>query len=230
MVRSPAMTANVGTEERKNVSRWSLPMIMATSGLVWSKVLPSSPMAAISASSCLGSSLGGRVNNCGACTVAIAATICPMVSLPPCGLGILVYEFNAQFHQLRAQSVKIKPQLAGAQPSAAPFFLGDSLLTGLSHLPGLLAGYHYHAVGIGYDYIAWIDHSAGADHRDIYVARRAFDRTLGRDRLRPHRKTHGGELGCVSHAGVYDQPRDPVCLTRHAQQFTEHAVGRLRGR
>ncbi len=75
---SPATTAKVGTEERKNVSRWSLPITIARSGLASSMSLPNSRIAAMSASSCSGISVGGLTNNCGACTVATAATIFPI--------------------------------------------------------------------------------------------------------------------------------------------------------
>src|SRR6516225_7966804 len=75
---SPATTANVGTDLRKNVSIWSLAKIIRASGLVSSTTLPKLRIAAMPASSCRGSSSGGRVNNCGACTLAIAATIFPM--------------------------------------------------------------------------------------------------------------------------------------------------------
>jgi hypothetical protein len=42
-------------------------------------------MAAIPASSCFGSSSGGRVKSCGACMVAIEATICPIGPSPLSG-------------------------------------------------------------------------------------------------------------------------------------------------
>src|SRR5579862_380437 len=75
------MMAKVGTLFRKNVSIWSLAKMINASGLVSSSSLPNWRMAAMPASSCLGSSSGGRVKSCGACMVAIAATICPIT--PP---------------------------------------------------------------------------------------------------------------------------------------------------
>src|ERR1700683_81374 len=75
---SPDKIANVGTELRKKVSRWSLPITITASGLDSSSSRPIWRIAAMSASSCLGSSLGGRSKSWGACTVANAETILPM--------------------------------------------------------------------------------------------------------------------------------------------------------
>src|SRR5579863_2817719 len=102
-------------------------MTIATSGFVSSSVLPNSRMAAISASSCAGSSVGGRVNNCGACTVAIAATIFPMALLSFIFLSFFVRVLDAELFQLRPQAVKIQPQFAVLQSQARLFFLRDAL-------------------------------------------------------------------------------------------------------
>ena len=109
---------------------------MATSGLVSSSVLPSSRMAAISASSCAGSSVGGRVNNCGACTVAIAATISPMIVCP---LYFFVDVFDAELFQLRPQAVEIHAQFAVLRRYARLLLLWRCVLAAISQLPRALS-------------------------------------------------------------------------------------------
>src|SRR5580658_1710940 len=56
-------------------------MMIARSGLASSISLPNTRIAAMSASNCSGTSDGGLTNNCGACTVATAATIFPILCL-----------------------------------------------------------------------------------------------------------------------------------------------------
>src|ERR1017187_6739818 len=148
------MMAKVGTAERKNVSKWSLPMTMTTSGLVSSSVLPSSRMAAISASSCAGSSVGGRVNNCGACTVAIAATIFPMAWTYP--LDFFIRELDAKFFQRCPQTVEIETQLAAAQALSGLLFFGYAPGCQFRDFLSAVPRHYDDAVVIRNNHIAWI--------------------------------------------------------------------------
>src|SRR5947209_13938604 len=112
-------------------------MTITASGFVSSRLFPSSRMAAISASSCAGSSLGGLVNNCGACTVAIAATIFPILitflldtdSTPSRSID----ELDAKLYQLRPQSVHVQAKVARLQPDAILFFFDPALIAEFRH-------------------------------------------------------------------------------------------------
>src|SRR5580693_8952271 len=76
------MMAKVGTHVTEKVSTWSLPKNRIASGLVSSRTLPSSRIAAPAWSSCCGFSSGGRVNMYGVWQVPTAATISPIGLLP----------------------------------------------------------------------------------------------------------------------------------------------------
>src|SRR5215510_3051941 len=79
---SPATMQNVGTQLTENVSTWSAPRKMMTSGFVSSRTLPSSFIDRPAWSSCSGFSSGGRVNMYGVWHVPTAATISPIGCLP----------------------------------------------------------------------------------------------------------------------------------------------------
>src|SRR5580692_2407313 len=120
-------------------------MTMMRSGLASSISLASTRIAAISASNCSGISVGGRTNNCGAWTVATAATIFPIIapnlsySTNPTQPILLIHPFYAQLFQLGPQSVKVEACFAPAQLLASLFFLGDARLAGLGDFLGVLA-------------------------------------------------------------------------------------------
>src|SRR5215831_15169840 len=176
-------------------------MMMAKSGLASSMSLPIWRIAAISASNCSGTSVGGRTNNCGACTVATAATIFPMLFL---------YKFYAQLLELCPETVVIQAQLARAQLFARFLFLGDASLAGLSRLGGGRAGNHHHTILIGDDHVAGIHRRARADDGHVHPAWSVLHSSLCVNRLGPDGKIHGGQLGYVAHAGVDDEAEHSV--------------------
>src|SRR5580698_587655 len=130
---------------------------MIRSGLASSISLPSSRIAAMSASNCSGISVGGLTNNCGACTVATAATIFPISNL-----SSLVHPFYAQLFKFVSQAVHIQPQFTRAQAVPVLLYLGHPSLAGFGDLGRLLARNHHHAVHIADHHIARLDRRARA--------------------------------------------------------------------
>src|SRR5215469_1595843 len=197
-------------------------MTMAKSGSASSMSLPIWRIAAISASSCSGISVGGRTNNCGAWTVATAATIFPMYA-PNHRLKPVLLEFYAQFVELRAETVIIQAQLARAQLFARFLFLGDASLAGLSGLSGGRPWNHHHSILIGDDHVAGVHRRARADNRNVHPARSVLHGSLRVNRLRPNREIHRGQFRNVAHACVDDQPQHSVSDERSRQQFARLA-------
>ena len=184
---------------------------MTASGLISSRSLPSSRMAAISASNCSVSSLGGQVKSCGACTVATATTISPMcypLQHPPFGLPRFIDVLDAELLQLRAETVKIETQLA-LRAASREF----SLLWRCAAWPALATsaassrGTTTTPSTSADDDVARIHAALRAHHRNIDRARCRFHRALRGNGFRPNRKIHRGQFGGIAHAGVDDQTR-----------------------
>src|SRR5580704_4124924 len=107
-------------------------MTMRTSGRVSSSIWwPSSRMAAILASSCLKSSLGGYVKNCGAWTVAPAATICPMGAPYSCeGIRHLGIETLVRLGKLDFAAPRVADRLDAAALPEVGIVIHQMLLGG----------------------------------------------------------------------------------------------------
>ena len=69
----------------------------------------------------------------------------------------------------------------------------------------------------------------GTHHRHVDRAQGRLHRTLGGDRLRPHRKSHFLERFDVAAAGIDDETGDAARLQRGREQIAEHPVGIIGG-
>src|SRR5580698_10028330 len=119
----------------------------------------------MSASSCAGSSVGGLVKSCGACTVAMAETISPILNAFL--LLQFVDVFHAEFFELRAKTVKIDAQFSPPQPFASHVFLGKALLSERRHFSRELPRYHDNAIGVGDDDVSRTHAGAGTNNRHV---------------------------------------------------------------
>ena len=95
----------------------------------------------------------------------------------------------------------------------------------LRAVSGAVAGHDDHAVVVGHDDVARVDERAGHDDRHVDRAGRRLHRALRRDRARPDREVHRGQLRDVADAGVEDDADRSVGPQRGREQFADRAVG-----
>src|SRR3981189_1099288 len=133
------------------------------------------------------------------------------------GLGIVEID-EAGLRQRLPHNIKVKPEPAGGELLALALLVGLALFALGRDLTGILLPDNHDAVIVGDHGIARFNIDSGAYHGDVDGAERRLDRALGRDGLRPHRKSHLPQRLHVAAAGIDDKPADAARHPRGRQQ------------
>src|ERR1700680_3469033 len=121
---------------------------------------------------------------------------------------------EAGLRQGLAHVVHVEPEHAGSQFLPLAFLVGLAFFALGGDLAGIFPRDHHDAVVIGNHGIARSNVDPGTHHGHVDRPSRRLDRALGRNRLRPYRKTHFPKRFHVTTAGVDDQPGDAARLQR----------------
>src|SRR6266702_7056106 len=132
---------------------------------------------------------------------------------------------EAGLGQRLAHIVHVEPEHAGGELLALALLIGLALFALGRDLTGILLPDNHDAVVVGDDGIARFNIDSIAYHGDIDGAERRLDGALGRDSLRPHRKSHLAQRLHIAAAGIDDKPGDAARHQRGREQIAEHAVG-----
>src|SRR5664279_2997004 len=87
-----------------------------------------------------------------------------------------------------------------------------------SDLAGMLVPDHHDSIVVGDHGIARFNIDSCADHRDVDGAERRLDRALGRNRPRPHRKTHLAQRFHTRQPASMTRPVTPRAISEVASR------------
>src|SRR6267143_3193965 len=132
---------------------------------------------------------------------------------------------EAGLGQRLAHIIHVEPEHAGGELLALALLIGLTLFALGRDLTGILLPDNHDAVVVGDHGVARLNIDYGAYHGDVDGAECRLDRALGRDSLRPHRKSHLAQRLHVAAAGIDDKPGDAARHQRGREQIAEHAVG-----
>src|SRR5882724_7456988 len=140
------------------------------------------------------------------------------------GLGIIEIDETGLGQRL-AHIIHVEPEHAGGELLALALFIRLALFALGRDLAGILLPDNDDAVVVGDHGIARFNIDSGAYHGNVDGAERRLDRALGRNRLRPHRKSHLAQRLHVAAAGIDDEAGDAARHQRGREQIAEHAIG-----
>src|SRR6267142_4204031 len=154
----------------------------------------------------------------------VGSRIAISIGLGIIDLGIIDIDETGLGQRL-AHIIHVEPEHAGGELLALALLIGLTLFAPGRDLTGIVLPDNHDAVVVGDHGIARFNIDSGAYHRDVDGAERRLDRALGRDGLRPHRKSHLAQRLHVAAAGIDDKPGDAARHQRGREQIAEHAVG-----